>query len=75
MKKIRTLTCTFLLAVCLVGNVFAGNTTSGGIYDLFNDIYETTITLFSFTDEDCPPRQCNSCRPDDKTGNCRPPRD
>jgi hypothetical protein len=75
LKKIKTFLCVALLSVFLAGNVFAGDTTGGGgIYSFFSSMVNAVYSLMSGTDDDCRPRDCQQCRPDqkDSDGNCRP---
>ena len=74
MKKIKSILCVALLSVFLAGNVFAGDSTGGGIYSFFSSMVSSVYSLMSGTDDDCRPRDCQQCRPDqkDSDGNCRP---
>lgn len=71
MKKLKVIFCTFLLSTSLVGNVFASNSLSNGVFSFFDNAIET---ILSFTgEEDCKPRQCQTCKPIDVLmGKCRP---
>lgn len=63
MKKIKVLFCAMLLSTCLVGNVFAGGvatTTGASFFSFFSDAVNAVVTFFR---EECPPRQCTTCRP------------
>lgn len=76
MKKIKAILCAILLATFLVGNVFAADTTgSNGFFSYFSSAMNAIVSFFSATDN-CPPRQCQTCRPteggDDNDPNCRP---
>ena len=75
MKKIKALLCAMLLSTCLVGNVFAADTTdSGGIFSYFSSAMNAVVSFFIAPDN-CPPRQCQTCRPNedgDNDPNCRP---
>ena len=76
MKKLKALFCAIVLSTCLVGNVFAGGvatTTGAGFFSFFSDAVNAVVSLFSR--EDCPPRQCTTCRPgggNENDPNCRP---
>lgn len=76
MKKLKTIFCIALLSTCLVGNVFAGGTTTGtGYFSFFGEAVDAVVSFFT---RECPPRQCGNCKPettDDGTGNCRPTND
>ncbi len=75
MKKLKTLFCAMLLSTCLVGNVFAGGTTtaSSGFFSFFTDAVNAVASFFTASREECPPRQCTTCKPGDKNDpNCRP---
>lgn len=75
MKKIKLLFFAMLLSTCLVGNVFAGGTTaSSGFFSFFTDAMNSVASFFTASSaEDCPPRQCTTCKPGDKNDpNCRP---
>lgn len=72
MKKLKALFCAMLLSTCLVGNVFAGDTTtSTGYFSFFSDAVNAVVSYFR--GNECPPRQCTTCKPGDKNDpNCRP---
>jgi len=76
MKKLKALFCAIVLSTCLVGNVFAGGvatTTGAGFFSFFSDAANAVVSFFSR--EDCPPRQCTTCRPgggNENDPNCRP---
>jgi hypothetical protein len=76
MKKIKALFCAILLSTCLAGNVFAGGTTSSGsFFSFFTEAMNAVVSFFR--GDNCPPRQCQTCRPpneggDDNDPNCRP---
>lgn len=75
MKKIKSILCVALLSVFLAGNVFAGATTGGNeVFSFFSNMFSAVYSLMSGTDDDCRPRDCQQCRPDqkDNDGNCRP---
>lgn len=75
MKKIKRCLCVALLSVFLAGNVFAVDATGGGgIYSFFSSMVTAVYSLMGGTDDDCRPRDCQQCRPDqkDSNGNCRP---
>jgi len=56
MKKIKALLCAMLLSTCLVGNVFAADTTgSGGIFSYFSSAMNAVVSFFIAPDN-CPPR-------------------
>lgn len=73
MKKIKSILCIALLSVFLVGNVFAGDSAGIGVFSFFGNMADTVYSLI-FSSEDCRPRECQNCRPDqkDSNGNCRP---
>ncbi len=73
MKKLKALFCIALLSTCLVGNVFAGNTTTGnGFFSFFSEAVNAVVSFFHGTE--CPPRQCQNCKPggDPNDPDCRP---
>ncbi len=76
MKKLKALFCAIVLSTCLVGNVFAGGvatTTGAGFFSFFSDAVNAVVSLLSR--EDCPTRQCTTCRPGGGNENdpiCRP---
>lgn len=74
MKKIKTLLCVALLSIMMVGNVFASDTTGGGVFSFFSNMANAVYSLFSGANDDCRPRDCQNCRPEqrDENGNCRP---
>ncbi len=65
MKKLKTIFCAMLLSTCLVGNVFAGGvtTTGGGFFSIFTDAMIAVVSYFNAAREDCPTRQCTTCKP------------
>lgn len=72
MKKFKSLFCAVLLSTCLVGNVFAGGTTTGnGFFSFFSEAVNAVVSFFR---DECPPRQCTTCKPggDNNDPNCRP---
>lgn len=74
MKKLKALFCIALLSTCLVGNVFAGGTTTtgAGFFSFFSDAVNAVVSFFR---DECPPRQCQNCKPggsDPNDPNCRP---
>ncbi len=73
MKKSKSIICIALLSVFLAGNVFAGNTVGNGVFSFFDNLVSTVVSLVS-QGEDCPPRQCTNCKPEERDGdgNCRP---
>lgn len=73
MKKIKSLFCMLVLSTCLVGNVFAGDTAGFGVFSFFDSVINAVVTYISAPD-DCPPRQCQNCKPKEEggNGNCRP---
>jgi hypothetical protein len=75
MKKIKSFFCVMLLSTCLVANVFAGDTGSSGFFGFFDSFVSAVSSLMSSPADDCGPRQCTNCKPDqkDENGNCRPP--
>ncbi len=76
MKKLKSIFCAMLLSTCLVGNVFAGgNTATGtGFFSFFSDAVNAVASFFR--GNECPPRQCTTCKPggdnDPNDPNCRP---
>ena len=77
MKKTKSLFFTMLLSTCLVGNVFAGGvatTTGTGFISFFSDAVNAVVSFFR--GNECPPRQCTTCKPggdnDPNDPNCRP---
>jgi len=74
MKKIKAILCAMLLSTCLVGNVFAADTTgSNGFFSFFSNAMNAVVSFFSA--DNCPPRQCQTCRPTEDGDNdpiCRP---
>lgn len=73
MKKMKSIFCAMLLSTCLAGNVFAGNTTTGsGFFSFFSEAVNAVVSYFR---NECPPRQCQTCKPggDNDNDNCRPP--
>lgn len=75
MRKLQSVLCVTLLSTVLVGNVFAGDSLSSSVYSFFDNVINTAVSLF--LRDDCPPRQCQNCRPTerDENGNCRPRED
>jgi hypothetical protein len=76
LKKIKSFICAMLLSAFLVGNVFAGGgTTAGGFFGFFDSFLSAVMSLMVSPADDCKPRQCTNCRPDqrDENGDCRPP--
>lgn len=73
MKKIKLVFGAVLLATCLGSNVFAGDAGSGGgIFSFFGEALSSVVS-FLRGNEDCPPRQCQNCKPkDDGSNDCRP---
>lgn len=75
MKKIQSVFCITLLSTILVGNAFASGAVGGSVFGFFDDVVNAFVALVS---GDCPPRQCQQCRPTevvDENGNCRPKED
>lgn len=75
MRKIKTFFCVILLSTCLVGNVFAGGGAGSGFFGFFDYVMEAVVSMLRSADDDCKPRQCTNCRPQDRdeNGDCRPP--
>lgn len=73
MKKIKSILCVALLSIFLVGNVVAADTNGGGVFSFFSSMFNAAYSLVLGAD-DCRPRDCQNCRPDqkDSDGNCRP---
>ena len=71
MKKIRSIFCMLLLSACLVGNVFAGDSASGGVLGFFDEVINTVTSLFNIADP-CEGRICTTCKPGTIDGVCRP---
>jgi hypothetical protein len=63
--------CILLLAICLVGNVFAGDSAGGGVFSFFDSVVNTVSSLFNIADP-CEGRNCATCKPGSADGNCRP---
>lgn len=72
MRKIKSTLCVVLLSTFLAGNVFAGNTTGGGFFGIFDSFISAVAMLLD--GGNCKPRQCTNCRPEDvdENGDCRP---
>ncbi len=79
MKKIRTTICVMLLTTLLAGNILANTgivSSTGAITSILSDLVESVLLLLR--DDDCPPRLCTTCKPNnviDENGNCRPRED
>ena len=76
MKKVRLISCTVMLSAILAGNTFAsGAVSSGFVVSSLLTALVTSVTQFMRADDNCRPRQCTSCKPNerDDDGNCRPP--
>lgn len=73
MKKVRSLFCMLILSTCLVGNVFAGDFSGGGVFSYFNSFINVVVS-FATGGDDCEGRICTNCRPQAMGGNgeCRP---
>ncbi len=69
-----------MLSICLTGNIFAlGPVTNVGTIGLVPGLLSSGLqhVLSMFSDDNCPWRICQNCRPnngedDDGNGNCRP---
>ena len=77
MKKIRTTIFAVMLSSILAGNIFAAAIiipAPGGLPTILTYAVEGVLSILR---DDCPPRQCTDCRPDniDGDGHCRPPAD
>ena len=75
MKKTRSIFCAMLLSAALVGNVFA-STGGTGLLSFFDALAISVAQLLrSGGDDNCRPRQCTTCKPNerDENGDCRPP--
>ena len=73
MKKVRTALLMAVFSTALVGNAFASGAATSTALDLFSSAVEYVVSFFA--DDNCPVRQCISCRPVtgvDENGNCRP---
>jgi len=76
MKRTKTLFLALALTTLLTGNIFA----TGGVLPVTNSIVTAALTaLLSLagSNEQCPLRQCTTCRPnneggDNGNGDCRP---
>ena len=73
MKKLKPIFFTAILSTLLVGNVFAGDSTTNGICGFFNSIANAVVS-FASGGSVCEDRQCQTCRPGSEgvDGNCRP---
>lgn len=79
MKRIKTILLGLVLTTLLAGNIFA----NGVVLPAANNIVTYALTaLLSFAriDDQCPLRQCTTCKPnteggDNGNGDCRPPTD
>lgn len=71
MKKTKSIFGAILLSTVLAGNVFAGGYTGVGAYSFIDTMINAVVSYFR---NECPPRQCQNCRPNDRDhdGNCRP---
>jgi hypothetical protein len=73
MKTKKSILGAVLLSTVLVGNVFAGDSTAGGFFDIFGNFYNAVVSLVSGSP--CEGRQCQTCKPTEgiaEPGNCRP---
>lgn len=61
MKKRRSIFGAVLLSTVLAGNVFAGGSTSSGVFSFFESM--TNAVASFFREEPCEGRQCSTCRP------------
>lgn len=68
MKKIKTFLCIAILSISLVGNVQANTTLSNSVSTFFGSVVEYIASVVG-SDEDCPLRICQLCKPG---SNCRP---
>lgn len=63
-----------LLSTFLVGNVLAADTSgNGGFFSFFTDTVNAVVSYFRGSE--CPPRQCQNCKPgggDPNDPDCRP---
>jgi hypothetical protein len=71
MKKMKSLFCVALLSSVLVGNVFAGDSTTSGVLGFFDNFMNTVVVYLS-GGSNCEVRQCQTCKPGGDDGNCKP---
>lgn len=75
MKNRKSIIGAVLLSTVLAGNVFAGDFTGTGVFDLFGSIYNAVVSLAT-GGSPCEGRQCQTCKPTERDGegggNCRP---
>lgn len=73
MKKRKSILGAVMLSTVLAGNVFAGDFTGGGVFDLFGSVYDAVVSVLRGSP--CEGRQCQNCKPTERAGeggNCRP---
>ena len=73
MKRKNSILGAVVLSTVLAGNVFAGNSTGGGIFDFFGSVYNAVVSFVGSSP--CEGRQCQNCKPTENLadpGVCRP---
>ena len=70
MKKIKSISCMLILSTCMVGNVFAGDSTGSGVLSFFDSVINAVVSYVSA--DDCDVRICSNCKPGESDGNCKP---
>ena len=73
MKRKKSILGAVMLSTVLAGNVFAGNSTGGGVFDFFGNVYTAVVSFVGGSP--CEGRQCQGCKPTEnilEQGNCRP---
>ena len=71
MKKMKSLFCVALLAIVLVGNVFAGDSAGSSVLGFFENMMNTVIVYIT-GNAVCEGRQCQLCKPGGDDGACKP---
>lgn len=77
MKRMKTFGLMLILSLGLAGNIFAMGSVTAVAPGLFSFAIEQVISMFA-TDDSCPLRICQNCRPNneeadgDGDGDCRP---
>ena len=74
MKKVKSIFGVLILATCMVGNSFAGDLTSKGVFSLFDSFLNAIVSVVASPDDNCEGRICTNCKPQSQggDGNCRP---
>lgn len=73
MKRKSSILGVVVLSTVLAGNVFAGNSTGGVVFDFFGSVYDAVVSVFRSSP--CEGRQCQNCKPTENVaepGVCRP---